>query len=39
MQFPLRATIPIAVLSFILAGNVAYIWRCPPRVKRASDAS
>ena len=26
--------IPIAVWSFILAGNVAYIWRCPHGHKR-----
>jgi hypothetical protein len=29
--------IPFAMLGFVLVGNVAYIWRCPPRTKHASD--
>jgi hypothetical protein len=31
------AAIPVGVFSFILAGDVAYIWRCRPRTKHASD--
>ena len=33
----IAAAIPLVVSSFVVAGNVAYIWRCPPRTKHASD--
>jgi hypothetical protein len=31
MKWSLLVAIPVVVFSLILAGNVAYIWRFPPR--------
>ena len=31
MKWSLLAAIPVVVLSLILAGNFAYVWRFPPR--------
>jgi hypothetical protein len=33
----LLSAIPLVVFIFLLAGNFAYILRCPPRTKHASD--
>jgi hypothetical protein len=37
VELPLPRTVGVFGFSFLLAGNVAYIWWYPPRTKHPSD--